>query len=119
MSAEVMTPIDLGAVRARMNEAESKRERSRREPNPIFDAGMILAIQVSSADVPGLIAQVESDAAKIATVLEIHKKVWHECINLDGSKYAGWICDGCTGVGEINVLTIHPCPTFKVLGGTK
>ena len=48
----------LGAARERVATAEEKRERSRRAPDPIFNAGMVLAIQASSMDVPPLIADV-------------------------------------------------------------
>ena len=50
-------------------------------------------------------------------VRDLHKAVWHEATNLDGTPWAGWICNHCTGTGRISALTIHPCDTIDALEG--
>lgn len=59
----------LDEIRERVDEAERKRERSRRNRDPIFDAGMMLAIQASSMDVPPLLHAVEG-ALRVADLLD-------------------------------------------------
>lgn len=62
MSADRI-PALLEPIQNRVDEAEAKRGRSRANPDPIWDASMILAIQASSADVPKLLAAVQAVTA--------------------------------------------------------
>jgi hypothetical protein len=61
----------LDAIEERVNEAEAKRKCSRAHPDPIFAAGMMLAIQASSADVPFLLDLARKQQAAIDALLYV------------------------------------------------
>ncbi|YCK83535.1 hypothetical protein M1D89_10030 [Arthrobacter sp. D3-18] len=65
----------LKPFQSRVDEAEAKREKSRKNPDPIWDASMILAIQASSADVPTLIGALAAAEASLAEMSEAANRV--------------------------------------------
>ena len=86
-------PALLEPIQNRVDDAKAKRARSRANPDPIWDASMILAIQASSADVPKLLAAVQAMAA-------IHR---HEL-----TEYREDLT--CTECGQY-----WPCPTVRAV----
>jgi hypothetical protein len=76
----------LDAIQTRVDEAEAKRKRSRAFRDPIFDAGMMLAIQASSADVPFLLDLARKQQAALDAVREACDRI---ITNADGHKPPG------------------------------
>lgn len=81
----------LDCIKEREATAEEKRAQARRNPDPIFNASMMLAIQGSQMDVARLVAAVEA-------VLGLHPK---SC-EINGSA-------GCEHGDECPVLVCAPC----------
>lgn len=87
----------LQPIQNRVDDAETKRARSRANPDPIWDASMILAIQASSADVPKLLAAVQALA-------EVHEP--DIAAGPDGEGITDY-CPACS--------TYWPCPTVAAV----
>ncbi|WP_420179668.1 hypothetical protein [Paenarthrobacter sp. TA1.8] len=68
----------LAPIQARVEEAEAKREKSRKNPDPIWDASMILAIQASSADVPTLLRALAAAEAAMNQMSDVAERVYEK-----------------------------------------
>lgn len=68
----------LKPIQSRVEEADAKREKSRKNPDPIWDASMMLAIQASSADVPTLLGALAAAESALDQMSEVSERVYEK-----------------------------------------
>lgn len=68
----------LKPIQSRVEDAEAKRERCRKNPDPIWNASMMLAIQASSADVPTLLGALAAAESALDQMSEVSERVYEK-----------------------------------------
>jgi len=74
---DAIAPL-LAPVQNRVDQAEAKRAQSRANPDPIFDAAMMLAIQASSMDVPPLLGALAAAEAALDQMSDVAERVYEK-----------------------------------------
>lgn len=68
----------LEPIQFRVEDAGAKRQRARNDPDPIWNASMMLAIQASSADVPKLLGALAAAEAALGQMSEVSERVYEK-----------------------------------------